>query len=180
MATVMDVANYFIDVFRDDPVTQLRLMKLIYYAQGHSLERLGRPLFDDDIQAWEHGPVVKSAYNVLKPNGKKKIISPVGSYSKDVFSEDEIQILRDVAMKYGKFSTATLIAMCHTINGPWARVYEENRTNIVIPNEYIKEYFTLNEKLDGFDMDHVLKHVRSAGPSNSEGNTILPADYDDY
>lgn len=180
MVTATDVANYFIDVFKDNPVTQLRVMKFVYYAQGHALARLDRPLFNEDIQAWEHGPVVKSAYKTLSPNGNKKIMSPIGNYSAGVFSEDEIRILRSVAMTYGKFSTADLISMCHEMNGPWSKVYSDTRMNVVIPNESIKKHFEMNEKLDEFDMEHVLKHMKAAGPSDSEGNTILPADYDDY
>ncbi|MDQ1633589.1 MAG: hypothetical protein QOJ32_398 [Frankiaceae bacterium] len=35
-----------------------KLHKLLYYAQGHHLAALGRPLFSESISAWDMGPVV--------------------------------------------------------------------------------------------------------------------------
>ena len=53
MADVQDVARFFIDLAkrqndleRGDLMTNLRLQKLLYFAQGWHLARFGRPLFD--------------------------------------------------------------------------------------------------------------------------------------
>lgn len=72
MASVFDVANFFIEVSPafDDNMTQMKLYKMLYYAQGWSLVKLGRPLFDDEIQAWDYGPVPQKAR---------------GNYDKDVW-----------------------------------------------------------------------------------------------
>ena len=54
MANVYDVADFFIDVCNnstDDQITNLKLNKLLYYAQGCHLARTGKPLFDDKIEA---------------------------------------------------------------------------------------------------------------------------------
>ena len=47
MVRAIDVANFFIDRMKDtdDPMTNARLNKFLYFAQGHSLARLGTPLF---------------------------------------------------------------------------------------------------------------------------------------
>ena len=48
MATVFDVADFFIDIANmseDDQMTNLKLNKLLYYAQGVFLARTGKPLF---------------------------------------------------------------------------------------------------------------------------------------
>lgn len=50
MANVYDVADFFIDVCNnstDDQITNLKLNKLLYYAQGCHLARTGEPLFDE-------------------------------------------------------------------------------------------------------------------------------------
>jgi uncharacterized phage-associated protein len=39
-----------------------KLQKLLYYAQGYALALLGRPLFRDRIEAWDHGPVVPGVW----------------------------------------------------------------------------------------------------------------------
>lgn len=53
MLTALDVANFFINLVKDteDPMTDLRVNKYVYFAQGYALAKLGRPLFKDEIQA---------------------------------------------------------------------------------------------------------------------------------
>ena len=60
MANVQDVAKFFIGLANDqannnqgDMMTHLRLQKLLYFAQGWNLARYGKPLFDDEIEAWQ-------------------------------------------------------------------------------------------------------------------------------
>ncbi len=40
----------------------MKLHKLLYYAAGWHLGFTGEPLFDEDIEAWQYGPVVPSIY----------------------------------------------------------------------------------------------------------------------
>lgn len=53
MITAMDVANFFIDLTNnsktDDKMTNLRINKLLYFAQGEYLAKYGTPLFDEDM-----------------------------------------------------------------------------------------------------------------------------------
>ena len=60
----------------DAEVSNLELQKLLYYAQGHHLAERGTPLFDDEIQAWSHGPVVKDVYHRLKHFGSGNVVLP--------------------------------------------------------------------------------------------------------
>ena len=59
MANVQDVAKFFIGLANDqavsnqgDLMTNLRLQKLLYFAQGWYLARYGKPLFQEEIEAW--------------------------------------------------------------------------------------------------------------------------------
>ena len=49
-----------------DGISNLKLQKLLYYAQGCTLALKNAPLFDDPIVAWQHGPVVESIYHKYK------------------------------------------------------------------------------------------------------------------
>ncbi len=40
-------------------MTHLKLQKLIYYVQGFALVILKTPLFNERMEAWPHGPVVR-------------------------------------------------------------------------------------------------------------------------
>ncbi|WP_268870353.1 Panacea domain-containing protein [Companilactobacillus nodensis] len=42
-----------------DPMTQMKLHKLLYYAQGVYLAVSDDRLFSNDILHWDHGPVVE-------------------------------------------------------------------------------------------------------------------------
>lgn len=47
----------------DRRITNLKLQKLLYFAQGHFIqENNGSLLFEEDFQAWAHGPVVPVVY----------------------------------------------------------------------------------------------------------------------
>ena len=62
MADVKDIAQLFIQLGDGDDVTNLKVQKLVYYAQGFYLALNGKPLFNNDIKAWAHGPVVPELY----------------------------------------------------------------------------------------------------------------------
>lgn len=67
MARVLDVAIYIISSMQVD---NLKLQKLLYYSQAvHLVMHDGKPLFDESIEAWAYGPVVRSVYNRYKRNG---------------------------------------------------------------------------------------------------------------
>jgi len=61
-------ADYLVHLSQEsgDPLTNLKLQKLLYYAQGWYLALFGKPLFDDRIEAWPHGPVVPRVYGRFK------------------------------------------------------------------------------------------------------------------
>ncbi|MCI8513016.1 MAG: DUF4065 domain-containing protein [Lachnospiraceae bacterium] len=50
-------------------IANLKLQKLLYYAQGCFLAVAGAPLFLEDILAWQHGPVVEPVYYQYKGYG---------------------------------------------------------------------------------------------------------------
>ena len=66
-----EIAEWFLawaeDIEAD--ISNLKLQKLLYYAQGHYLARTGVPLFDDVIQAWAHGPVVPTSTTPSRNTG---------------------------------------------------------------------------------------------------------------
>ena len=77
MTKAIDVAKYILCIANTngDLITNLKLQKLLYYAQAWYMVNFdGKKLFDDDIEAWQFGPVIKSIYNLFKDFGRKPII----------------------------------------------------------------------------------------------------------
>lgn len=44
-------------------ITNLRLQKILYYIQVQSLISMDKLSFNDEIEAWRHGPVIRDVYN---------------------------------------------------------------------------------------------------------------------
>ncbi|HEV2591842.1 MAG TPA: type II toxin-antitoxin system antitoxin SocA domain-containing protein [Gaiellaceae bacterium] len=61
MATAHDVARYILRV--QGEMTTWKLQKLVYYSQAWHLVWEDEALFDERIEAWANGPVVRSLYD---------------------------------------------------------------------------------------------------------------------
>ncbi|MBO6210885.1 MAG: DUF4065 domain-containing protein [Schwartzia sp.] len=145
MADARAVARLFIELANDqadagqgDMMTNLRLQKLLYFAQGWMLAQYGKPLFPDRIEAWKFGPVVPSVYRAYKPFGNNPL-SDTPSRKSD-FSPEEYLLLFDVYSACESLSTAKLVSLTHEAGTPWSHTYNESRDS-VIPESRIRDYF---------------------------------------
>ena len=66
--TARQVANYIISFFqkKQEPITNLKLQKLLYYVQAWYLALYDEPLFDDKLEAWVHGASQPQVYSQFK------------------------------------------------------------------------------------------------------------------
>ena len=180
MATALDVANFFIDSAKDteDPMTNMRVNKYVYFAQGYALAKLGRPLFKDEIQAWEHGPVVPALYQLFKSDTKgEPIYSTKGRYGKNTFSDDEIQIMIDVLLDLEEFSTAAISRMTHGKDSPWFKAYAGVYSNNPISLDDMRDYFT--KRVGKSFIDRYAETRVDPGFIDADGHYVLPAEFDD-
>jgi len=147
MATALNVATWFlgnIDRSAGDSITHLKLQKLVYYAQAWSLTFLKRPLFDEELQAWAHGPVAPSVYRAFAGEGWNALPVPAREID-GCFDEEQASLLAEVATVYGKFSAKELENMTHA-ESPWkdARgdLPDEAPSKKVISKESMAAYYT--------------------------------------
>lgn len=140
MLTAKDVAEYFLASSGDegqDLISNLKLQKLVYYAQGVNLALYDEPLFHEEIEAWMHGPVVPSLYHDYKVNGDKAIEPPTDiDYTK--YSQQEREVLDEVYSFFGQFSAWKLRNMTHE-ERPWKEANENGCG--VITHSAMREYF---------------------------------------
>ena len=173
----IEIANFFINYNSycvDETITNLKLNKLLYFAQGYSLSLYNKPLFNENIEAWQYGPVVANVYHKFKSSNKENIANTYGKFSYDIFGSDTIELLLAVINDYGKYSSSKLIEITHEKGSPWYMVYSENANNI-IPNNSIKEYFK-NISITQPNLkkiDYIGKRDDNSKP------LLLPADWDD-
>lgn len=116
-------------------ISNLKLQKLLYYAQGVYLAITGKPLFYDNIVAWKHGPVVVDVYHEYKEFGANGITLS-DDFVDPHFNEETESILEDVYNEFGQFSAWKLREMTHN-EDPW----KETEQSKVIDKQLIKTYF---------------------------------------
>ncbi len=79
--TAHEIAKYFVSLVDEeagDSISNLKVQKLLYYAQGGYLAFHDEPLFPEAIKAWAHGPVVPQVYHEYKQYGAGPIpVEPV-------------------------------------------------------------------------------------------------------
>lgn len=181
MKTAINIANFFVDYNNhciDDTLTNLRLNKLLYFAQGYSLALYGKPLFNEEIEAWQHGPVIKSVYRAFKNNNRENISNIYGKYSYDDFDTETVELLLAVINDYGEYSSSKLIEITHQHGSPWADVYVRGE-NRIISQESIKKYFADTVKNSSSLKVINLDKIESIGYRDNTGFLVLPADWDD-
>jgi uncharacterized phage-associated protein len=83
--------------------SNLKLQKLLYYAQGHHLALEDTPLFREAIQAWSHGPVVPDVYHEYKSYGSGDLaVVDDDSFAWEDVDDDTTQLLIQIWNSYGQ------------------------------------------------------------------------------
>lgn len=116
---VLDVGKYFIHLANQDkkPITNKKLQKLVYYSQAWSLVLNDKKLFSEPIEAWVHGPAVRSLYVQYKNFGFSPITEDV-DVSSISLSADNKKLLDEVWKVYGKLDAGYLEMLTHS-EQPW-------------------------------------------------------------
>jgi len=149
------ISEYIIIVGKE--ITPLSLQKILYYAQGFYKAFFGKFLFEDDCQAWVHGPVFVDIYEKYRDFKSANIIIDIDYDIEDIIVDEKREILNAVIKYFGYYNGKALEKMSH-YETPWINARKgllptENSNNI-INKEDIKEYF---EKVkDKYDMLNVL------------------------
>ena len=141
MLTAKIVAEYFLaltDEASGEGISNLKLQKLVYYAQGVHLALTGEPLFPEPIHAWMHGPVVPPLYAEYKDCGRDPIPVPTG-VDFDQYGEHERETLDVVNTELGQYSAWRLREMTHD-EPPWRDAYQRG-SGTVISVESMHTYF---------------------------------------
>ncbi|HIP47669.1 MAG TPA: DUF4065 domain-containing protein [Lutibacter sp.] len=140
----IDVANFFLSAIDEDAgdlISNLKMQKLVYYAQGIHLAMFDEELFSEEIRAWEHGPVVPELYHKFKSFGRGAIEPNFESFDIDIFTQKQKEMLKEVYNTFGQFSAWMLRNMTHE-ERPWVET-TKNGTIIgsVINKKLLTEYF---------------------------------------
>ena len=155
--SAMAVANWFLTRAKTEPsvppVDQLKLYKLVFYAHAWHLGNKCGALFDEDVEAWPHGPVVRDLYNEFKSAGRsaiQKLGSRLTVDGMEVSSETPIyegdleRFFEDVWNSYKNHTGIQLSNATHALGEPWSIVAEKHDLSRKpsIPNELIEQVYS--------------------------------------
>jgi uncharacterized phage-associated protein len=145
--SALHIAKYIIKKSQDnndDKLTNLKLQKLLYYAQGWYLGNFHKKLFSDKIQAWRRGPAVKGVYSEYKNYGATLIDEKIPEEEVSDIDQDTREFLDELLDKYKKFSGTELAYFTHN-EPPWveARKYydEQENSEVEISADSMESYF---------------------------------------
>lgn len=165
------VARYLLllaDQTGDCVVTHMQLQKWLYYVQGWSLAVAGKPLFNEEIQAWKHGPVIKSLWPKFTDYGKSAI-APHECADDGTLTDSQRQFVEWVWSRYNQYSALKLSEMTHR-EPPWinarAGLPSTADSNKPITIESLRDFFSKQHEAEcrklGIDQRLLRESIQSA------------------
>lgn len=142
MCKALEVANKLLEIAdrNGDLITNLKLQKLLYYAQAYYMvNNNGEKLFDDDIQAWEYGPVVPAVYQQYKKYNSFPIDYKKVKGKGCRFTANQLEYLNDFASEYFRYSATELVTRTH-IEQPWQSAASKGRNSAINTKEMYEYY----------------------------------------
>ena len=112
----IDLAARYL-LYKCEDITPLMLQKVLYYMQGFAYAFLGTFPFEEECEAWVHGPVFKEVYMRYKDYryepGKEK-----GEFDTSVFTTGEKVVYDSVINAFCCYSGKVLERITHN-EAPW-------------------------------------------------------------
>lgn len=148
------IANQFLELAKQEskPLTQMQIQKLVYISHGFNLAFLNKPLIDEDVQAWQYGPVIPSLYEEFRGFGNKPITKEATITTIDddfnvkniipkIADNQTEELINAVWNKYKIYSGPNLSDLTHKTGTPWSIVVQSNSFFSTIDNSIIKKYY---------------------------------------
>jgi len=148
--TAKQVANLFLYWANKngDLITNLKMQKLLYYAQAWHLVNFNQRLFRDKILAWKLGPVIEGLYQEWKHFGYSPIKHTNTEREASPFSRPQLKFLEEFFAIYSNLSSTAMVSMTHA-EAPWKNAIANGENTEISPVEmkefYEKQYEKLNE-----------------------------------
>lgn len=136
----LDIADYIIryEEKRGHLINNLKLQKILYFLQAQFLVSYNKSLFEEELIAWDFGPIVKSVYYNYKVYGGASIFVQPRNYRNAYIAKEHRKMINEMLDHIRPYSSTQLVDICHK-QRPFnhARFKWDN----VIALEELREYF---------------------------------------
>ncbi|MDA7941975.1 MAG: DUF4065 domain-containing protein [Nitrosopumilus sp.] len=141
--------------------THLQVLKMAFLSHGYTLAIRDRPLFVEEIQAWEYGPVIPALYNALRMHGgapiphlyscKTLVTSPdlenrmreLG----EMFDPENLKVVEKTVEVFRDYKEFQLSYITHMDGSPWRAAYDRGGQFATIEDDELMSYY--KKQLDG-------------------------------
>ena len=130
---------------QEKPISPLKLQKLLYFLHGWFLAVYDQPLFSEEPEAWQFGPVFPDVYHDYKIFGSipisKDNFEEYGTLSKGYIGEDDKfeGMLDEVWGLYAPYSALHLSDLTHRSGTPWSLARDRN--DRYLAQDEIRDHF---------------------------------------
>ena len=108
MEKIINVAQYVFTAYKKitgEVIDEMKLHKLLYFAQRESLAITNEPLFEGEFEGWKYGPVCKEIRNSITKDG-------IIDYDSDISDECKY-IINNIILEYGSLASWKLSEITH-------------------------------------------------------------------
>lgn len=102
----------------DKAITNKKLQKLLYYTQAWSAAIKNQKIFEDRIEAWIHGPAIKSVYLEYQKFGSSPIKKEIDENRLESIPVETRKFIDEVWNVYAKYDAGYLEYLTHS-ESPW-------------------------------------------------------------
>jgi uncharacterized phage-associated protein len=138
--SVTRISEYIITRFYLDKdkasISNLKLQKLLYFVQGEAIKQHGICAFEEEIEAWDYGPVVRSVYDRFKVFGAGPINR---DYDTPTITGDIKIVIDTVIDKYANASAWRMVQETHKPDTPWYNAFQNGEA--IISKASMIQYF---------------------------------------
>jgi len=141
---------------------------LLYYSQGISYAVSNHALFEEDCEAWVHGPVYRKVYDIFKEFRYNPIDDPrfiIIKEHENILSDSEKNTIDLVLSTFGMYGGKNLENITHK-ESPWIDAREGHTyadySNAILTKDSIKSYFTkINNEYNISTKDGINNYIQN-------------------
>lgn len=144
MYNALTLSHYYVSLSLNTniPITPHKAEFMVYFAHGWHLSIDGRPLINDKVKAWRHGPVIESIHKFYS-KGKGDIYSTIDEQALGGIKERDREFLNGIWLYYGHLNEIEMLTLCTEDKTPWFMSHQKSSGELIIDNRRIKQHYRL-------------------------------------
>ena len=143
MATARDVALHILET--QGAMGTMKLQKLVFYSQAYSLAWFKKPMFENRVEAWVHGPVIRDLWDLHRKQYEfdaEALKRADPSANANNLTDQDRLVIKSVLHGVGALSGLDLKDRTHA-EAPWKDAFDKSEQfhDTEITKDAMMEYY---------------------------------------